>query len=387
MTTEITKLNPEEFGLKEDQAATIEKAFMPKIIERNMLSEMYETVIKGDVTVPETALEARDLRLKLVKVRTGIAEIHRTQKAFYLAAGRFVDAWKNKETAPVEQMEEKLLAIEKYQENLERERKAALRAERLKELEKYEVDGSLIILGEMTEDVWQNYIAGVKVQYQLRKDAERKAEEERVAREVAICLHNERKEELLPYWQYVDMFHKNDLSALSDDDYRKLVISAKRLKAEDDAEQERIRKENEKLKKEREALEKKQAAERQKLAAEKAEAERKAKEAEAAMLAQAKKDREALEAARLEKERIEAEVKAKEEAAAKAAKDAEAARLREAKKAAAAPDTDKLRDYMKRLSEVELPVMKTAEAQAILNNVGGLLSKINAYIEEKIKEI
>lgn len=340
MTTEITKLNPEEFGLKEDQAATIEKAFMPKIIERNMLSEMYETVIKGDVTVPETALEARDLRLKLVKVRTGIAEIHRTQKAFYLAAGRFVDAWKNKETAPVEQMEEKLLAIEKYQENLERERKAALRAERLKELEKYEVDGSLIILGEMTEDVWQNYIAGVKVQYQLRKEAEAKAEADRLA---AIEAEKKRQEE--------------------------------------------IRLENERLKAERDELEKAQAKERAKLAAEKAEAERKAKEAEAAMLAQAKKDREALEAARLEKERIEAEIKAKEEAAAKAAKEAELIRLREAKKAAAAPDTDKLRDYMKRLSEVELPVMKTAEAQAILNNVGGLLSKINAYIEEKIKEI
>lgn len=340
MTTEITKLNPEEFGLKEDQAATIEKAFMPKIIERNMLSEMYETVIKGDVTVPETALEARDLRLKLVKVRTGIAEIHRVQKAYYLAAGRFVDAWKNKETAPVEQMEEKLLAIEKYQENIERERKAVLRAERLKELEKYEVDGSLIMLGEMTEDVWQNYIAGVKVQYQLRKEAEAKAEADRLA-----------------------------------------AIEAERKR------QEEIRFENEILKAEREALEKAQAKERAKLAAEKAEAERKAKEAEAAMLAQAKKDREALEAARLEKERIEAEVKAKEEAAAKAAKDAEAARLREAKKAAAAPDTDKLRDYMKRLSEVELPVMKTAEAQAILNNVGGLLSKINAYIEEKIKAI
>ncbi len=347
MTTEIAKLNPAEFGLKEDQAETIEKAFMPKIIERNILSEMYETVIKGDVNVPETALEARDLRLKLVKVRTGIAEIHRVQKAYYLAAGRFVDAWKNKETAPVEQMEEKLLSIEKYQENIERERKAALRAERVKELEKYEVDGSLIMLGEMTEDVWQNYIAGVKVQYQLRKEAEAKAEADRLAE-----------------------------------------IEAERKR------QEEIRLENERLKAEREALEKAQAKERAKLAAEKAAAEKKAKEAEAAMLAQAKKDREEMEAARLAREKAETELREKREAEERAHKEAEEraiaeekARIVAAKKAAAAPDTDKLRDYMKRLSEVELPVMKTAEAQAILNNVGGLLSKINAYIEEKIKEI
>ena len=174
----IEKLNPEEFGLQKAEATTIEKAFEPKIIERETLAGIYEELIKSELT-PELCDEARSLRLKLVKVRTGIADIHRTQKAFFLAAGRFVDAWKNKETEPVTQMEEKLTEIEKHYENLEKERKAKLRTERLAELEKYETDATFVSVEDMNDQVWSSYLDGVKYQYEKRKEAERKEEEER----------------------------------------------------------------------------------------------------------------------------------------------------------------------------------------------------------------
>ena len=91
-TLEIVKVNPAEFGLKESEVQPIESAFMPKIVEREALREMYENIIGQELT-PALCVEAKALRLKLVKVRTGIADIHRTQKAFFLAAGRFCDAW------------------------------------------------------------------------------------------------------------------------------------------------------------------------------------------------------------------------------------------------------------------------------------------------------
>ena len=334
-TTAIEKLNPAEYGLKETDATTIEKAFEPKIIEREALIEIYESLITGELT-PALCAEAKALRLKFVKVRTGIAEIHRTQKAFYLAAGRFVDAWKNKETAPVEQMEEKLEAIEKHYENIEKERKAALRTARIAELEKYEVDGSLIMLGEMTDDVWANYLAGVKLQYEQKKEAERKAEEERLA---AIEAEKKRQEE--------------------------------------------IRLENERLKKEREALEIAQAAERKKLEAEKAKAEKARKEAEAKMLADAKVAREKLEAERKEKERIEAELRAKREAEAAAQREA-AERVR---KLAMAPDKDKLKELSVRIKSTSLPTVTSKEAAVILENVKLLLSKIDIYINDSITKM
>ena len=97
MNTELVKVDPKEFGLEEVQVATIEQAFMPKIVERDGYAVIYEQLITKELT-KELCNEAGDFRRKLVKVRTGIADIHKTQKAFFLSAGRFVDAWKNKET-------------------------------------------------------------------------------------------------------------------------------------------------------------------------------------------------------------------------------------------------------------------------------------------------
>lgn len=360
METQIVKINPAEYGLQEAQAQTIEEAFMPKIVERNALAEIYEGLITGEIS-PELCMEARELRLKLVKVRTGIAEIHKTQKAFYLAAGRYVDAWKNKETAPVEQMEEKLSDIEKYYENLERERKNKLRDERIAELAKYEMDGSLMLLGEMKDEVWSNFLAGAKIQYEQKKEAERKAEEERLRQIEMDKIEVARQIEIAPYGQFIK--DALNLREMPEAEYHERLSQLKALKLEYDKEQERVRKENERLKKEREKLEAAQEAERRKLAAEKAEAERKAKEAQMELMEQAKKDR----------ERMEAERKAKEEAAA------------EEKRKAMAPDKDKLLDLAERIKSVPLPTLGSKEANEILSGVTVLLEKVDGYIKERTK--
>ena len=346
METTIVKLNPTEYGLKETEAKTIEKAFMPKIIERDALHGIYEKLITEELT-PELCIEAKDLRLKLVKVRTGIAEIHRTQKAYFLAAGRYVDAWKNKETAPIEQMEEKCNAIEKYYENMERERKNKLRDERVAELSKYEMDGSLMLLGEMKDEVWVNFLAGAKFQFEQKKEAERKAEAERLA-----AIEAERQRQI-----------------------------------ERDAE-------NERLKKEREELEKKQAKERRKLEAEKAVAEKARKEAEVKMLADAKIAREKLEAVQREREKAEAELRAKKAAEEKAIKEAqekalqeETARIKAEKAAAAAPDKEKILALRKVIYSIEKPKIKTPEAELITNNVFNLLNKVCSYIDENVNKL
>lgn len=346
MKTEIAKLDPAEYGLKETEVQTIDSAFMPKIIEREALGETYEHIINQELT-PALCAEAKSLRLKLVKVRTGIAEIHRAQKAYFLAAGRYVDAWKNKETLPVEQMEEKLDAIEKYFENLERERKNKLRDERMAELAKYEMDGSLMLLGEMKEEVWVNFLAGAKLQYEQKKEAERKAEEERLA-----------------------------------------AIEAERKR------QEEIRLENKRLKKEREELEAKQATERKMMEAEKAKAEKARKEAEAKMLAQAKADREKLDAARAEKEKAEAELRAKRDAEERARKEAEAmaiaeekARIAAEKAKAMAPDKDKLLAFAEEILNLPLPKLASPEARTILDNATTLLNKVDAYIRSNVNSL
>ena len=348
----IEKLNPEEFGLQKAEATTIEKAFEPKIIEREALAGIYQELIKSELT-PELCDEARALRLKLVKVRTGIADIHRTQKAFFLAAGRFVDAWKNKETEPVIQMEEKLSEIEKYYENLEKERKAKLRVERLAELEKYETDATFVSVEDMNDQVWSSYLDGVKYQYEKRKEAERKEEEERQRKAAAEQKQRARELEVAQFRQFYEPA-ATPLGEMTDVEYKSLISSLLQAKADYDKEQARIRKENETLRAQQEK-------------------QRKEREAEQKMLEEAKKERQRLE---------EALRKKKEEEA--AAKEAEA---RKHFLEVTAPDKDKIRLYVDRLLAVTPPDVTDEAIKAIMGNITVLLHKIEAYVDIELKKV
>lgn len=335
---ELVKIDPKEYGLESDQVATIEQAFAPKIAERDGLVEIYQQVITKELT-PELCAEARQIRMKLVKVRTGIAEIHKTQKAFFLAAGRFVDAWKNKETAPVEQMEENLEKIENHFINLEKERIAKLEAERIEQLRQY-TEIIPMSLGLMQEDVFQAYLSSQKKAYEDRIAAEKQAELDRIAREKAEA-----------------------------------------------EERERIRVENERLKKEAEEREKAIEAERieaeKKLEAERSEAAAKQKAIEEA----ARIEREKAEAERVKLENeLKARQKAEEEAKAEAAR-IERERIEAEKKAAKAPDKDKLKMFIQSISLPVTPDLKTDESKAVAAIIVEKFNAFKVWAESQISNI
>ena len=266
-TDDTAIVKASDYDLDEKRASEIQASFEPMLAERRLIAEEYEAIIKEEID-EDVSQRARVLRLQLVKVRTGIADTHRTQKHMFLMAGRFVDAWKNASTLPVAQMEKKLTEIEDHFENIEKERIAKIREARTATLQSLGVDDLQLPagLGRMEEPVWTNYLAGVKESYRLRKEAEAQAEKERIAQEKAEA-----------------------------------------------AERERIRLENEQLKKEAKEREKREKAERARLE----------KEAKAREKAEAAAKAERLEAeARLEKEReVARKAREKLEAAAKEASD------------------------------------------------------------------
>ena len=175
----IEKINPIDYGLNADEAKNIEKAFLPKIVERNGLVAIYEQLLSAKITLELTS-EAKSIRLKLVKVRTGMAEIHKTQKAYFRAAGLFVDAWKNKETLPVAQMEEKLFEIEDYYPKIERAKLDAVEKSRTGKLQKYQIETEHYDLRKMTDAGFKQLLESSKIAYDLRI-----AEEEEEAKEFA----------------------------------------------------------------------------------------------------------------------------------------------------------------------------------------------------------
>lgn len=201
--TQLVKINAKDYGLEESKAKEISDMFQPMLETMVELEKEYNDVVKSELS-PENCIEAKALRLKYVKVRTGTAEIHKKLKAFYLLGGRFVDGWKNAQLMASEGIEDKLMSIEKHFENLEIERAIKLQEKRAKELEKYEVDFVPDNLGGMQDEVWGNYILGVKLNYQAQIDAEKKAEAERKQKELEDTLFRNRQIESSPYSEFID---------------------------------------------------------------------------------------------------------------------------------------------------------------------------------------
>jgi hypothetical protein len=244
-------ISPKEFGLEENKVKDIELAFLPKIEERNQYAKMYVDLLSKELT-PEICEEAKDLRKKLVKVRTGIAAIHTTQKSFFLAAGRFVDAWKNKETEPVQQMESKLSEIEDHFENIERERIARIYDQRVTELKPFGILGLPENLGIMDDNTYNLFLAIEKRNFEFEQEEIRKAESEKERLAEVEKLRWARSEMIKPYYQFFVDDGSVKLGEMPKEEFYELMNS---LVEKHQAHQKQIedqRLENERLKKEAE---------------------------------------------------------------------------------------------------------------------------------------
>jgi hypothetical protein len=293
----------------------LEATFAPV---KKMLDEMkveHNEIMALEIT-PENCLRAKELSKKYQKLRSATDELHKNEKAFYLNGGRKVDEWKKETYKLIEPAEKESKERAEHFELIEKARIAKLQAER--ELE-YKQNGGQDIFtgvnfGEMTDEVWNNFLAGVKASFEMRKAAEEKAEQERKAKE-----------------------------------------------AEERAEQARIKAENERLRKEAEERDAKERAEREKIQKENDEklkierAEREKKEQELKAIQEAEKTR-----LRLEKE---------------AAEKAEKERIAKEKALSEGSDKEKWSAFVAELEKVTVPKFETELYQAYLNKLVDFFAK------------
>lgn len=304
-SAQTSVVDPQEFGIDTNKGLTISQSFAPKIVERDGYVAVYEQLITKELT-KEVCKEASDLRKKLVKVRTGIADIHKTEKAFYLASGKYIDALKNKLTLPVEQMEAKLTEIEDYFENLEKERIKQLNDSRIALVAPYVDDATNLKLSDMEEDVFAAYLLTKKNAYEAKVAEAKRIEEERLA-----AIEAEKAEQERIRKENEDLKAEADRKAKELEEERR--IAAEKQKAIEDA-----------AKAETDRLAKIAAEEKAKqdaiIAKQKAEADRLAKELQAQKDAAAEVERKRLAAEEAERKRIEAEQLAAKKEAEKLAK-------------------------------------------------------------------
>jgi hypothetical protein len=330
----------------------------------------------------EGRLTLKNMRLEAEKVVKGKRDEVKFRMAndvledkLWLKAGQMMEAtFKNLET----KLEEKELFAVRWEAELKEKRKAT----RIELLQPYNVDPQFVDLLNMDDTAFETYLAGVKAVHEAKIEAEKKAEAERIAKEKAIALHEERKEKILPFWNFVPADKKDmDFSELTEKEWDERFDYSRKEKEKYDAEQARIKAENEKLKKEAETKEKQLAEERAK-----AEAERKANEAR---IAKERAEADAkLEAQRKANEKLQNEIKAKAEAEAKAKKEADAkaeAELKAKQKAEAdalkAPIKQRLNNWMNELS-LESPAGMNEHATVI-----EILTKFQGFKDWAKKEI
>ena len=342
----VRKVEPKELdeivknsGLQIVEADEIKASYLPFL---SQLAETQQQAMKIDFDNPSAIDEniARELRLKTVKIRTGAEKLKDDRKKMYLLRGNLEQASYNLIATSCKVTEEVFFQVEKAREIAEKKRKEELKRDREEKLSPYTETVTLYPLGEMTEEQFSELYSALRIAHENRLEAERKAEEERIAKEKA-----------------------------------------------EEAERLRMKAENERLKKEAEEREAKAEAERQRQAKILAEQKRKSDDERRALEAKAEAERQA-------KVKVEAELKAKKEAEEKARKDAEAKALAEQKakeaaekKAKLAPDKEKLLSFAAALRSIQLPEVKSAEASSILSSAVMLIGKIDKYITENANNL
>ncbi len=257
-------------GLDDSKAKQIEAVFAPMVKMIEGFEGQYAAVMALDQS-EEKSQKAKRLRLDVAKIRIQADKIRKEQKAEYLRAGNAIQGVYNILKYAVTDKEEALKEVEEHYIRLERDRVKAIQEERQSALFDCEVDGALMDLGNMTDQVWDNLLSGAKSSYDALKAAEKKAEEE--AEEVK---RKEREEN-------ARLKKENErLTAERDKEAKERLAIEKKAATE----REIINKEKKALEdKERERKAEETKAERERLQAEikKAEAERKKQiEAEAA---------------------------------------------------------------------------------------------------------
>jgi len=337
MTMQTAELMPKETAAP----ATVEARFAEIMTAAKAQLEESKKIVVTDPTDVRGMDQSRTMRLAIRQIRIAGEKAHKELKEDVLRAGRAIDGMKNILLQLCEPEEARLMDQEKIAERIQKEREAKLRADR---------ETVLVSLGEnpamhgpfetFAAADWDSRVADIKAAKEAREAAAKKAREEAEAKAKA-----EREEA------------------------ERIRAENARLKAEADAKDAAIRAEREAAEKARREAEAKAKAERDAIEA-KARAER---EAAQSAICEANA-RTAAEAAKLAQER------AKAEADAKARADAEAARIKaeEAakRKAAAAPDKDKLNAYLAAIAAIPAPVMATEQGKTVAATV---TEKIRAF--------
>jgi hypothetical protein len=342
-----------ESGLEKTKAAFILEKFQDYFKIAGDWEKKAQVLVVTSATQTAEMKMAREGRLFLKQKRVDIEKARKELKEQSLREGKAIDGIANVLKALIEPIEEYLDRQERFVEIQEEEANEKRRVARVSEIQSLALDPLLYDLKNMPEGSYRQLVDGTRLAVQQKKEAEEKAEAERIAREKAdaeerehMRLENERLQK-----------EAKAKEALIEKERKEAIAREAKAKAEAEAHVNKLKAEQGlNLKQERDA-----AATR--VAKMKAEVD-----------AKLKKERD-------ERERLEAELKAKAEAEAQEKKRVEA----RARVAERAPDKKKLEAFAASIESIVPPDTKGREAKKIVEDTKILLSKTAVYLRGQIK--
>ena len=193
-----TDLIRSEHQLTEKAAAEILKPFQQVIEDYQILIKQAKEIQVKDEFDTSGMQQAREMRLKLRKVRTAADKIKTDEKAQYLKMGNAIQYIFNTIKDVCSEEEARQLAMEETAKRLELERIAKLDSERRELIQPYaEYCPINSDFGNMSQSEFDLLLKGAKLTAKEAEEAKR-LEAERVAR------HNSRQAQIQPYLYLVD---------------------------------------------------------------------------------------------------------------------------------------------------------------------------------------
>lgn len=196
MNNEIAIIEIEEFQPVVKQSG-LEKAelyaatFAPFMITIKELSNKAATINKENPSALDAKL-AREVRLAMVKNRTATGKQKDLSKATILAEGNLIQNLHNVVVNISTLVEADMEAVEKFAENKEKERLAALQAERAELLLPYAENANELPLSSMDDAQFTTMLSGYKLAHEQKIAEAARVEAERLAKEQADKLEQER---------------------------------------------------------------------------------------------------------------------------------------------------------------------------------------------------
>jgi colicin import membrane protein len=370
-------------GLEIESAKSLQAAFAPWFAQAEEWRKKVETINITDASQVREMKLARETRLALREIRINAEHTRKKLKEDSVRKGKAIDGVANVLKFLIEPLEERLLVQEQFAERQEAARKAKLKMDREEQLKPFGVDTSFYALGDMPAEVFATLLAGSKAAHEEKLASARRAEEERLAKLKAeaeererIRLENERLKKEAEEREAAQRLERARLERAKQEAEERArqerEAAAARLAEEKRRAEEAAAAERKRVLAEREAAEAKAKAEREKLAAENARrlAEEQKKAAAAAEVA--RKEREA-------REKAESEARAAREAEQKRLADEAEAKRR----AAAAPDREKLAALAAAVRALEMPELATLAGVTLVAEIAAQREKFAFWIKKK----